>query len=59
VATTAWSLFGGGGNDTIDAANDESPGGRDDVNCGPGEDEAIVNGADAIRDNCETVSFRR
>jgi hypothetical protein len=43
-------MNGGRGNDFLDAANDESAGGRDKVDCGKGNnDEAEVNANDDVR----------
>jgi Ca2+-binding RTX toxin-like protein len=44
------TLRGGRGNDTIDASGNESPGGRDKVDCGKGNnDTASVNPNDRVR----------
>jgi len=45
---------GGAGDDTITAAR----GGRDRINCGPGEDVAVVNARKDRTKNCENVTKR-
>jgi Ca2+-binding RTX toxin-like protein len=47
-------LYGQTGDDFIDAEDDESVGGTDYVDCGPGNDVAEVNEDDTVV-NCETV----
>lgn len=42
-------FFGNEGDDFIDAADGESPGSRDTVDCGPGDDSAIANRNDGSR----------
>jgi hypothetical protein len=49
------TLLGGRGNDDIDAADDESTNGNDEVDCGRGaNDVAVVDGNDDVR-RCETI----
>jgi hypothetical protein len=47
---------GGPGSDFIDAADDESPGGKDRVKCGGGLDDVMANENDVVADDCEKVS---
>ena len=47
------ALYGGAGDDTLDAFND--PPVADSVVCGPGEDLVFTDGTDLIADDCETV----
>jgi hemolysin type calcium-binding protein/WD40 repeat protein len=46
-------IYGGPGSDWLDAADGE----RDIVDCGPGDDHAIVDSVDIVR-NCESVETR-
>jgi Ca2+-binding RTX toxin-like protein len=45
--------FGGKGDDVIDAANDDTPGVRDIVKCGPGRDVVFANPPDEVANDCE------
>ncbi len=47
-------LFGAKGADTIDAANEETVGTPDEVDCGFGIDSATANNNDTVK-NCEDV----
>jgi Ca2+-binding RTX toxin-like protein len=48
-------MFGGKGPDTIDAADEETAGTPDVVDCGPGTDTAWANENDTV-DNCENLT---
>ena len=45
--------FGGPGADVIDSANDDTPGVKDKVSCGPGRDIVFANARDKVADDCE------
>src|SRR3954469_14282944 len=47
------TLTGGGGNDVIQARD----GGADTVSCGTGDDRAVVDPADQVSPDCETVEY--
>jgi Ca2+-binding RTX toxin-like protein len=49
-------LRGGRGNDFIDAADDETAGSVDTVDCGGGTDEVIANENDVVSSDCETIT---
>ena len=47
--------IGGPGDDVIDAANDDTKGAKDKVECGPGRDVVFANPPDKVADDCEKV----
>jgi Putative metal-binding motif/RTX calcium-binding nonapeptide repeat (4 copies) len=47
------TLTGGGGNDVMQARD----GGTDTVSCGTGDDRAVVDPADQVASDCETVEY--
>ena len=49
------TVFGGKGNDRIFARDGAT---RDKVDCGKGQDVAIVDDEDKVKNNCETVQRR-
>ena len=45
------TIYGGEGEDVVRAADGDA----DQVACGPGEDNAVVDPKDSVRGNCENV----